>query len=121
MFDMRLTAAVTAIVLALLVATPARAASPFEWRGIVEGAYGPPWDHDQRARTIEWMRGHGFNAYVHAPKDDLLQRTRWRDPYPEDQMREFASEIARARRSRIEWIPNLSPAAPLIPTPAPPD
>ena len=109
-----------AVALAVLLAPPAQAASPFEWRGIVEGAYGPTWDHGQRTRVIEWMPAHGFNAYVHAPKDDLFQRTQWRDPYPADQQREFDREIARARRLGVDWIPNLSPAAPLIPTPAAP-
>ena len=109
-----------ALALATVFAAPAHAASPFEWRGIVEGPYGPPWDHGQRTRMIDWMPSHGFNAYVHAPKDDLFQRTQWRDPYPADQQREFEEEIARARRLGVDWIPNLSPAAPLIPTPAPP-
>ena len=109
-----------ALALAAVFAPPAQAASPFDWRGVVEGAYGPPWDHGQRTRVIEWMPAHGFNAYVHAPKDELFQRTQWRDPYPPDRRREFDAEIARARRLGVDWIPNLSPAAPLIPTPAPP-
>ena len=72
---------------ALCAALPAAAAarSPFVWRGIVEGAYGPTWDHAARVRVLRWMPAHGFNAYVHAPKDDLYQRTRWRDPYPPGQ------------------------------------
>ena len=115
---------VAAIVLALMTwclgAAPAMAASPFGWRGIVEGAYGPTWDHAARARVLEWMPAHGFNAYVHAPKDDLWQRTSWRDPYPPSQQAEFDAEIALARRLGVEWIPNLSPALPLIPTPRPP-
>jgi hyaluronoglucosaminidase len=110
-----LTLAATAV-----LAAPAHAGSPFEWRGIVEGPYGPPWDHGQRSRVIEWMPAHGFNAYVHAPKDDLYQRTQWRDPYPAAEQREFDAEIRRARALGVDWIPNLSPAAPLIPTPAPP-
>lgn len=103
-----------------LSAEPAIAASPFKWRGIVEGAYGPTWTHEQRARIVRWMPRHGFNAYVHAPKDDLWQRTNWRDPYPADKQREFSDEIVLARKRGVDWIPNLSPAQPLIPTPAAP-
>src|SRR3954454_2014525 len=103
-----------------LPAAPAFGASPFEWRGIVEGAYGPTWTHSQRTRILRWMPAHGFNAYVHAPKDDLWQRTNWRDPYPTAQQRQFAAEIALAHRRGVEWIPNLSPAQPLLPTPAVP-
>ncbi len=107
------------VVLSLLL--PASAAADLRWRGIVEGAYGRAWTHAERADVLRWMSGHGLNAYVHAPKDDLYQRTNWRDPYPAEQMDAFESEIALARRRGIEWIPNLSPALPLIPTPAAPD
>ncbi|MDQ3936601.1 MAG: protein O-GlcNAcase, partial [Actinomycetota bacterium] len=110
-------AAAVVLVLALAVTAPAEA---LEWRGVVEGAYGPVWDHGARERVLRWMPSHGFNAYVHAPKDDLWQRTHWRDPYPAAQQAEFGAEIALARRIGVEWIPNLSPALPLIPTPAAP-
>jgi hyaluronoglucosaminidase len=110
----------------LVVAAPAPAArwraaddlNPLVWRGIVEGAYGRTWSHGERMQMLRWMARHRFNAYVHAPKDDLYQRTNWRDPYPTAQQRDFDEEIALANRLHIEWIPNLSPALPLIPTPA---
>src|SRR5436190_20468163 len=110
----------------LLVAAPADARqrqpkSPFTYRGIVEGPYGPTWTHDQRTRVLRWMPSHGFNAYVHAPKDDLFQRTNWRDPYPPAEQADFEREIRDARARGVAWIPNLSPAVPLIPTPAAPD
>ena len=115
--------ALAALACALVLAAPAPAGtarSPFAWRGIVEGPYGPPWDHGQRERMVRWMAVHGLNAYVHAPKDDLYQRTNWRDPYPVAAQREFDAEIRLARGLGVEWIPNLSPALPLIPTPAAP-
>ena len=107
-----------AIVLAL--AGTAMAAPSGDWRGIIEGSYGRPWDHGQRERVLRWMPSHGFTAYVHAPKEDLYQRTNWRDPYPAGEWREIRAEIRLARRRGVEWIPNLSPALPLIPTPAVP-
>ncbi|MGZ8648610.1 MAG: beta-N-acetylglucosaminidase domain-containing protein [Solirubrobacteraceae bacterium] len=100
--------------------TPATAASPFEWRGIIEGPYGRPWTAGERDRMLEWMAGHGLNAYVHAPKDDLYGRTYWRAPYPPGEQAAFNREIAAATRDRIAWIPNISPALPAIPTPRPP-
>ena len=105
-----------AILLALALPGAAQAASPFAWRGIVEGPYGQPWDHGQRERVLRWMPAHGFNAYVHAPKDDPYQRAYWRDPYPPDELAKFASEAALARARGVEWIPNISPALPLIPS-----
>src|SRR2546423_9169359 len=82
--------------------------SPFAWRGVVEGAYGAPWDHAARERVLRWMPRHGYDAYVHAPKDDLYQRTYWRDPYPAAEHAGFAAEIALARARGIDWIPNLN-------------
>ncbi|HEX8075609.1 MAG TPA: beta-N-acetylglucosaminidase domain-containing protein, partial [Thermoleophilaceae bacterium] len=115
-------AAACAAATAIATAAPAvaQARSPFAWRAVVEGAYGPTWDHAARDRVLRWFPRHGFNAYVHAPKDDLYQRTNWRDPYPAAQQAEFDAEIRFARAHGIEWIPNLSPALPLIPTPAAP-
>ncbi|HKP91951.1 MAG TPA: beta-N-acetylglucosaminidase domain-containing protein, partial [Thermoleophilaceae bacterium] len=108
--------------LALLAVCPAaEGRSPFGWRGVVEGAYGPTWDHGARSRVLRWMPRHGFNAYVHAPKDDLYQRTYWRDKYPAAEMAAFRSEIRAARARGVRWIPNLSPALPLLPTPRVPD
>ena len=110
-----------ALALALPSAASAASGGRLAWRGIVEGAYGRAWSHAERTDVLRWMSRHALNAYVHAPKDDLYQRTNWRDPYPPEQMREFEREIALARRRGVEWIPNLSPALPLIPTPAAPE
>lgn len=121
--------ALVLVLLALMSPTAADASgeagspdrSPFPIRGIVEGAYGRPWTSGERPRVLRWMARHGMNTYIHAPKDDLYQRTRWRDPYPAADQRAFDREIRLAERLGIEWIPNLSPALPLIPTPRLPD
>ena len=44
---------------------------------------------------IERAGAWGMNTYVYAPKDDALQRERWREPYPEDARGQFA-ELVRA-------------------------
>ncbi len=109
--------------LALAAALPAGAlgSSPLHWRGIVEGAYGPSWSHAERIRVLRWMPSHGFDAYVHAPKNDVYQRTNWRDPYPAAEQSAFDREIRLARRLGVQWIPNLSPAQAEIPTPSLPN
>jgi hyaluronoglucosaminidase len=110
-----------AVILALAAtaqAAPALAA-PIAWRGIVEGAYRTPWDHAARMRVLAWMPEHGFNSYVHAPKDDLYERMLWRDPYPARVLLDFAAEIKVARAGHVRWIPNLSPGIPQLPTPLP--
>src|SRR3954469_5458439 len=101
-------------------ADPAAAPAPFAWRGVIEGPYGRPWDHGQRLRVLRFMAGHGMNVYVHAPKDDEFQRTRWRDPYPAAQQADFSSEVRFASTHGVEWVPSLSPGLPLIPSPTAP-
>src|SRR4051794_11861630 len=114
----RVVVVVLGVVLAL--APSARAASPFAWRGVIEGAYGATWDHAARLRVLHFMAAHGMNAYVHAPKDDEFQRTRWRDPYPAAEQGDFDDEARWASAHGIEWVPSLSPGLPLIPSPSAP-
>src|ERR1700759_1293508 len=114
---------VLAVLLAALSASPALAAtgkthtkkpkkpaSPFAWRGIVEGFSGPPRSHGDRVRMLTWMGAHGFNAYIHAPKGDVYQTTAWRRPYPSGEQANFDREISMAAKLGIQWIPNISPA-----------
>ncbi len=62
---------------------------------MIEGFYGPPWAHADRLWMLERMAGWGMNLYVYAPKNDPLHRDRWREPYPDDQMREFRELVSR--------------------------
>lgn len=94
----------------------ASASPPFRWRGIVEGAYGSPWTDAQRVRMLRWMGAHGFNAYVHAPKDDVYGRSYWRDPYPLAEQAQFSREVRLSRGLGVAWIPDISPALPLLPS-----
>src|SRR4051812_5477848 len=115
--------ATIALVMAVSVlpASSAGARSPFAWRGVVGGADGTPGTHGERMRMPRWLAGGGLHAHVHAPKNDLYGRTQWRDAYPAAQQRQFAAEVRLARRLGMQWIPDISPALPEIPTPAPPD
>jgi hyaluronoglucosaminidase len=84
---------------------------------VIQGQYGPQFSSAQRRRLLRFMGRNGFNAYVHAPKDDPYQRTLWRDPYPSARQAAFAAEVRLAARLGIEWIPNVSPAAPAFSSP----
>lgn len=96
---------------------------PYRYRGVIFGPYGRPWDHDDRMSVLAWMgrewRDTGrprMNIYIHAAKDDVYQRLQWRTPYPADRMADFAEEIALAHAAGVEWVPNISPGFPLIPS-----
>ena len=62
---------------------------------MIEGFYGPPWSHEERLELIAFCGRHGFNLWVHAPKDDPYHRTRWRDPYPDAELERLGA-LARA-------------------------
>ncbi len=66
----------------------------FRWRGVIEGFYGHPWTHEQRARGIKFFGDFGMNLFLLAPKDAAWQRLRWRDPLSAEfvtQMRELVA------------------------------
>ena len=98
------------------MATPASAADAtnFNYRGVIEGFYGPPWPESSRTDLMRWIGAHGMNIYVHAPKNDPYQRLRWRQPYPAAKMASFAREVDVARAGGVQWIPSVSPALPLL-------
>jgi hyaluronoglucosaminidase len=82
---------------------------PFHHRGIVEGFYGRPWAHADRLWWIERLGALGMNAYVLAPKDDALQRERWREPVPPEELTRFAELVERGREHAVRIGCALSP------------
>lgn len=64
------------------------------WLAALEGYYGPPLSHAERVSLVEWLAAHDYDAYAYSPKDDPFARERWREPYPSDQMQQFAELVA---------------------------
>ena len=93
----------------LVVVFPGLAAGAVPLRGIVEGFYGQPWTAAERLDMIRFCGMHGFNAYIYAPKDDPFHRERWREPYPEEKLRELAALTKAARKQGVRLIFALSP------------
>jgi hyaluronoglucosaminidase len=114
-------ASVLAAVFISIVATPAQAAGPYPFRGVIFGPYGSPWSHTDRLDMLAWMGAHSMNIYVHAAKDDVYQRAQWRDPYPQSVFGDFAEEVSAAAAHGVAWVPNVSPGVPLIPSATPPN
>jgi len=52
--------------------------------GIIEGFYGRQWTWEERAEAVRFLRGHGYAAYMYAPKGDAHLRERWQEPRPAD-------------------------------------
>lgn len=81
----------------------------FRYRGVIEGYYGPPYEHEDRLWWLERLDGWGLNLYVYAPKNDPLQRSQWRTPYPEERLREFAQLVGAGERAGVELGFSVSP------------
>lgn len=79
------------------------------WLGAIEGYYGPPLTHDARLGLVRWMTTKGFNTYVYAPKDDPHHRQKWREPYPDDHMREFKELVECGREAGVRVGLTISP------------
>ena len=82
---------------------------PFGTRGVVEGFYGTPWTHADRLDTIAFLATVGMNAYMYAPKDDLLHRDQWRVAYDEPELVRFAELAAWGKQQGVRFGFAVSP------------
>lgn len=81
----------------------------FEIRGVIEGFYGIPWTAEDRIDVMHYMGRQRLNTYMYAPKDDELQRKRWREPYPEAKLEEFKQLLDVAEEEEIDFYYMISP------------
>jgi len=77
--------------------------SPFQVRGVIEGFYGLYYTPPERNDLLSFLSEHGYNLYIYGPKNDRQHRARWREPYPEFIMDQFADTIAHSKKVGIEF------------------
>jgi hyaluronoglucosaminidase len=58
---------------------------------------------------MEWAGPKDYNCFAYAPKDDPFHRERWRDPYPDAQLREFEELAGKGRETGVEFCFTISP------------
>ncbi|MCG1027094.1 beta-N-acetylglucosaminidase domain-containing protein [Virgibacillus halodenitrificans] len=78
-------------------------------RGIIEGFYGNPWSHEDRLDQIDFYGDQKMNTYIYAPKDDPYHREKWREPYPESEMKRMEDLIGTAKRNKVDFVFAISP------------
>ena len=83
--------------------------SPFAIRGVVEGFYGVFYTAPQRDDLIRFVGRHGFNYYLYGPKNDRRHRTRWRHPYPDRTLRQFAHSVDLAQEAGVTFAYAIAP------------
>lgn len=79
--------------------------------GLLEGFYGLPWSWDARLRLADRLGALGFELFVHAPKDEALHRSLWREPYLSEDVARFGELATRCRAGGVELVVGLSPLA----------
>jgi hypothetical protein len=77
--------------------------------GAVEGYYGKPLAHNDRLDLVRWLGAHGFNSYAYGPKDDPFHRARWREPYPDERLKELRDLIEVGSSAGVDVGLMLSP------------
>ena len=98
-----------AILILILSIEMNMSATPILLRGIVEGFYGTPWTFEDRADLIKFSGKHKLNAYIYAPKDDPYHRNKWREPYPEDKIKDLKDLISIGEKNKVRFIFAVSP------------
>lgn len=79
------------------------------WLAALEGYYGRPLDPQARVELVRWLPTVGYDAYVHAPKDDPYQRARWREPYPADALESLRAVAGACAEAGIGFGLTISP------------
>ncbi|MFJ7936059.1 beta-N-acetylglucosaminidase domain-containing protein [Sporosarcina sp. NPDC096371] len=78
-------------------------------RGTIEGFYGPPWSHEDRLKQLQFYGENKMNTYIYAPKDDPYHRDRWREPYPEEELKALKELVKKANDDRVNFTFGISP------------
>ena len=82
-----------------------------KFRGYVEGFYGIPWTHEDRAELFEDTTNYKMTTYIYAPKDDPYHRGSWRTLYPEKEAGELTELAQKAAENNMEFCWTIHPGA----------
>lgn len=77
--------------------------------GLIEGFYGLPWSPIARDETIAFLAPQGYGFYIYAPKADAYLRKRWREPFPDEDIRHLSAVSERCRDLGVRFGVGLSP------------
>lgn len=81
----------------------------FDVQGVVEGFYGAAYTQPERESMLSFLGAIGYDTYYYGPKNDRRHRARWREPYGDQELADFASSVRASERAGIEFVYTLSP------------
>jgi hyaluronoglucosaminidase len=77
--------------------------------GIIEGFFGRPWSWEERTDAVTYLGTRGYSFYLYAPKADPYLRRRWRDPYPDAELKALHAFGAACRDAEVRFGVGLTP------------
>jgi hypothetical protein len=77
--------------------------------GTIEGFFGRPYSWAERTDLMRFLKPHGYDFYLYAPKADPYLRRRWREPHPDAEMAALAAFAAHCRAAGVKFGVGLSP------------
>jgi hypothetical protein len=92
----------------------AQSDAAFQYSGVIEGFYGPPWSHTDRLDMLRFMGSVGLGHYFYAPKNDPYHLTRWHEPYPPDRLEQLRALVATATRHGVEFVFAIGPGGSMV-------
>lgn len=80
-----------------------------QYRGFIEGYYGMPWSVEDRISLMNFGGDFKMNTYIFAPKDDPYHNTNWRDPYPEEKLKDIERMVNAGAASKCRFVWAIHP------------
>lgn len=77
--------------------------------GVIEGFYGRQWSWPVREGYAGFLKQHGFDCYIYAPKGEAALRTQWRLPFESRWMGHITSLATVYHGHGLRWGLGLSP------------
>ena len=77
--------------------------------GTIEGFFGRPYSWSERTDLMRFLKPHGYDFYLYAPKADPHLRRRWRTPHPANEMASLMAFASECRAADVRFGVGLSP------------
>ena len=77
--------------------------------GYAEGYYGRLFDWQERKAIVDVLARNNLGRYLYAPKEDIKHRYRWREPYDDVWLQQFADFCDYAKQHAVTVIAGVAP------------
>ena len=84
--------------------------------GLIEGFFGKSWSWQHRIDYANWLRQHGYDFYLYAPKDDGYLRRHWQLPWPAAQQEQLKTLASSYRAAGLAFGVGLTPLGAIMTT-----